>query len=148
VLKGWKVIACVAIGLSSQIAHAELNLAPCDTELNAEVQKLDAAVATIRSEWQAAAASKIASAGLSERKRLAFEKSYADEIAKLSSVISKNLEVIAKLRMPLVQPAYSPVLCERLSELRKSNDQVIAGYRQMLQGLLEVLDDSLTKEKK
>jgi hypothetical protein len=141
-------VALVAAALVAHSAQAQLVLAPCDAELTAEVQRAETAVATARSEWQAAVATKIAAAGFSDSQRSAFEKSYSEEAAKMFSFISKNLETVAKIHLPLVLPAYSPVLCQRLGQLRDSNDQTVAAYKQVLQGMLEVMDSSIAKAKK
>lgn len=138
--------AAAIVGLTgAPAARAEINLTPCDIELTAEVQRIEGAIAMARAEWQNAVATRIAASGMSGEQMRTFEKSYAEDATALFSAMSKNLEVVAKVRMPLVLPAYNPVICERLEPLRRVNDEIVVSYRELLTGLLEVLDQSIAK---
>lgn len=133
----------IAASMGAQAARAELNLTPCDSELTTEVQRVEGAIAMARTEWQASVAARIAASGMSEQQMRTFEKTYAEETTELFAAMSKNMEVVAKVRMPLVLPAYNPVICQRLEPLRRINDEIVGSYRQLLTGLLEVLDQSI-----
>ena len=138
-------VTVLAAAALAQPARAELNLTPCDAELAAEISRIDGAIATARSEWQSSANARISASGMSEQQRLSFEKTYTEEAAGLFSDLSRTLEVVAKVRMPLVLPAYNAVICQRLEPLRRVNDEIVVSYRQLLTGLLEVLDQSLAR---
>jgi len=145
----WSTVAIVVLaGALPEAVPAQVVLAPCESSVAAEYQGFDQAVADARNGWRTAVADHIATAGLSDGKRQQFESAYAKEVSNVFMVFLKELETLAKNRTPLLLPAYDSSLCDKLPKLHDESSRLVTAYKQILTGLLEVLDKELVEAKK
>ena len=129
-------------------AHADINLAPCDSEITTEYQNFDQSITIARDEWRMAVVNKIKSARLTEEKRQQFEVAYAKEISNVIVVILREMETVAKTRVVAILPAYEKSMCEKIPALRQNNERIATAYKKILLGFLETLDKELADASK
>ena len=134
--------AVIAVLICSPTYAADLSLYsnPCEPVLNAEAARVESELVEAREKWRSDVKAKLDSMGLTNNQRIAGERVLAAIAAQSNEDMVKVLSLSSIYRALALLPVVDAATCAKTGEMQELSDQVISGYKDILQSLLAGVD--------